>query len=92
VVASPADEEVAAFVGNEARIRGRVVAAKDGLVVVDLGVRPGIDPIARGEELLRSMRTDAPRGAGSAGDPERDAGGDPTRDAGGDPTRDTTPG
>jgi len=53
VLASPADADVAAFVGGEARIRGRVVAADDGLVVVDVGSR--LDPAAtveRAGELL----------------------------------------
>ncbi len=35
VVSSPIDAEVAAFVGGEARVRGRIVSAKDGIVVVD---------------------------------------------------------
>ncbi len=35
VVSSPVDAEVAAFVGGEARVRGRIVSAKDGIVVVD---------------------------------------------------------
>jgi tungstate transport system ATP-binding protein len=38
VVSSPMDAEVAAFVGGEARVRGRVVSVTDGLVVVDTRV------------------------------------------------------
>lgn len=52
VLAEPADDGVAGFVGAPAGIRGRVLAARDGLVVVDVGAgrRPGLS--ARAEELL----------------------------------------
>lgn len=53
VLAAPADDAVAGFVGAPAGIRGRVLAARDGLVVVDVGtgLRPGLS--ARAAELLR---------------------------------------
>ncbi len=35
ILADPADPDVAAFIGEETRIRGRIVSAKDGIVVVD---------------------------------------------------------
>jgi tungstate transport system ATP-binding protein len=56
VMSAPADEDVAAFVGTPAGIRGRVVAARDGLVVVDTGARPEPDLAARAEEMLRAAR------------------------------------
>jgi tungstate transport system ATP-binding protein len=56
VMGAPADEDVAAFVGTPAGIRGRVVAARDGLVVVDTGAQPEPDLAARAEELLRAAR------------------------------------
>jgi len=71
VMAQPADEDVAALVGAPAGIRGRVVAARDGLVVVDVGARPGPGLEARAEALLRA-----------AG--EHDVGGDAAGDRGPD--------
>jgi tungstate transport system ATP-binding protein len=56
VLTGPADADVAAFVGLEARIRGRVVAAADGLVVLDVGTRRGADRDAAAEALLRAAR------------------------------------
>jgi tungstate transport system ATP-binding protein len=56
VLTDPADADVAAFVGLEARIRGRVVAAADGLVVLDVGARRGADHDAAAEALLRAAR------------------------------------
>jgi ABC-type sulfate/molybdate transport systems ATPase subunit len=56
VLTDPADADVAAFVGLEARIRGRVVAAADGLVVLDVGTRRGADRDAAAEALLRAAR------------------------------------
>jgi tungstate transport system ATP-binding protein len=41
VVSSPVDADVAAFVGGEARVRGRIVSAADGLVVVDTRTEKG---------------------------------------------------
>jgi tungstate transport system ATP-binding protein len=57
VLAAPADEDVAAFVGVEARIRGRVVAAADGLVVIDVGGgrRGDADRGADAAALLRAV-------------------------------------
>ena len=52
VMAAPADDDVAAFVGAPAGIRGRVVAARGDLVVVDVGPRPAPDAAERAEELL----------------------------------------
>ena len=56
VLTDPADADVAAFVGLEARIRGRVVAAADGLVVLDVGARRGADRDAAAEALLQAAR------------------------------------
>ncbi len=53
VMAAPADEDVASFVGAPTGVRGRVVAARDGLVVVDTGARAEPDLPARADELLR---------------------------------------
>jgi tungstate transport system ATP-binding protein len=58
VLASPVDGDVAAFVGGETRIRGRVVAAADGLVV-DVGFTRDPDAVARAGALLREARPDA---------------------------------
>ena len=65
VMAAPADEEVAAFVGAPAGIRGRVVAARGDLVVVDVGALAAQDVTERAVELLRSTaeRPDAARTA-----------------------------
>jgi len=52
VMAAPADDEVAAFTGAPSGIRGRVVASRGGLVVVDTGAAPGTDLPARAEALL----------------------------------------
>ncbi len=52
VMAAPADDDVAAFIGAPAGIRGRVVAARGDLVVVDVGPRPAPDAAERAEELL----------------------------------------
>ena len=54
VMATPADDEVAAFIGAPAGIRGRVVAVRDGLVVVDTGARPGADLPARATAMLEA--------------------------------------
>jgi tungstate transport system ATP-binding protein len=66
VMAAPADADVAAFVGSPAEVRGRVVAARDGLVVVDVGGRPEPGLAARADELLQAatkMPDDRPEGA-----------------------------
>jgi ABC-type sulfate/molybdate transport systems ATPase subunit len=54
VLTDPADADVAAFVGLEARIRGRIVAARDGLVVLDVGARGEADLEAQAAALLAS--------------------------------------
>lgn len=41
VMAAPVDADVAAFIGGEARVRGRIVSAADGLVVVDTRANGG---------------------------------------------------
>ncbi len=41
LMAAPADGDVAAFIGGEARVRGRIVSAKDGIVVVDTRTERG---------------------------------------------------
>jgi tungstate transport system ATP-binding protein len=68
LLAAPTDGDVAAFVGAPAGIRGRVLAARDGLVVVDLGTRRGPDAATRAEALLRATaetrRTASRSGAG----------------------------
>ena len=56
VMAAPADADVAAFVGTPADVRGRVVAARDGLVVVDMGARPQPGLEVEAEGLLRAAR------------------------------------
>ena len=58
VVASPADADVAAFLGTEARVRGRVVAAGDGLVLVEVGPQSDRDVAARVATLMQSIRPD----------------------------------
>jgi tungstate transport system ATP-binding protein len=75
VMALPADDDVAAFLGAPSGIRGRVVAARDGLVVVDVCARAGPDLPARAEALLEaaSVAPEAPR----AHDGEVGAGGHP---------------
>jgi tungstate transport system ATP-binding protein len=67
VMASPADDEVAAIVHAEARVRGRVVASDDGLVVVDTGAGSGREVEGLARRLLDEAR--AP-----AGEPEDDSG------------------
>jgi len=52
VMAEPADEGVAAFLGTPAGVRGRVVAARDGLVVVDTSARPQPDLRLRTDAIL----------------------------------------
>ncbi len=59
-MASPVDEDVAALMGTEARVRGRVVASEDGLVVVDTGAGSGQDVDARARRLLDANRSEAP--------------------------------
>ena len=47
VLSSPADADVAAFVGVETRVRGRIVSVADGLVTVDTRANGGGPPGAR---------------------------------------------
>ena len=54
VMASPVDAEVAAVVSAEARVRGRVVASEDGLLVVDTGAGSRQDVGVRARRLLAS--------------------------------------
>ncbi len=56
VMASPVDAEVAALVQIEARVRGHVVVADDGLVVVDTGTGSGRDVEGRARRLLDAAR------------------------------------
>jgi len=58
--AEPADEEVASIMAAEARIRGRIVASEDGLVVVDTGAGSGRDVDARARRMLDAGRSESP--------------------------------
>ena len=55
-MASPVDEDVAALVQIETRVRGHVVASDDGLVVVDTGTGSGRDVEGRARRLLDATR------------------------------------
>jgi tungstate transport system ATP-binding protein len=70
VLASPLDADVAAFIGGETKIRGRVVAAEDGLVVVDVGPTRDPDAVARAAALLRASRPDGDGASRPDGDAE----------------------
>jgi tungstate transport system ATP-binding protein len=61
LMAAPVDDDVAAFVGAATGIRGRVVAARGDLVVVDVGPRPSPDAAERAEELLDAARPEQGR-------------------------------
>jgi ABC-type proline/glycine betaine transport system ATPase subunit len=63
VMHAPSDEDVAAFVGAPAGIRGRVLAARDGLVVIDTGAGRRADLSERAEALLRTAVEQPPGGA-----------------------------
>ncbi len=67
VAEAPVDEEVAAIMAAEARVRGRIVASAGGLVVVDTGSGHGTDD----DEALASRLLDA---ALAEADAEADAG------------------
>jgi len=54
--AAPADDDVAAIMAAEDRVRGHIVAAEDGLVVVDTGVGSGQDVEGRARSLLDAAR------------------------------------
>ena len=56
VMASPVDADVAALMDIQTRVRGRVVASEDGLVVVDTGARSGRDVEERAQRLLDANR------------------------------------
>jgi ABC-type sulfate/molybdate transport systems ATPase subunit len=58
VMSSPLDADVARLMVPDARIRGRVVASRDGLVVVDVGSRADSAVEAHAAEMLRSVRPD----------------------------------
>jgi ABC-type proline/glycine betaine transport system ATPase subunit len=57
---SPIDAEVAALMDIQARVRGRVVASEDGLVVVDTGAGSGRDVEDRARRLLDANRATTP--------------------------------
>jgi tungstate transport system ATP-binding protein len=57
---SPVDAEVAALMDIQARVRGRVVASEDGLVVVDTGAGSGRDVEDRARQLLDANRVTTP--------------------------------
>ena len=59
-MASPVDADVAALTGTETRVRGRVVASEDGLVVVDTGAGSGRDVEDRALRLLDANRAQLP--------------------------------
>lgn len=61
VEADPVDSEVAAIMDAEARVRGHIVAAEDGLVVVDTGTGSRRDVEERARGLLDEAR--GPRGS-----------------------------
>jgi len=56
VMASPVDADVAALMDIQTRVRGRVVASEDGLVVVDTGAGSGRDVEERAQRLLDANR------------------------------------
>jgi tungstate transport system ATP-binding protein len=58
--ANPVDEEVASIMAAEARVRGRIVASEDGLVVVDTGAGSGADVEDRARRMLDANRSEVP--------------------------------
>ena len=58
VLAAPVDAEVAAFVGADTRIPGRVVAGRDGLVTVEVGAHriEAVSALAHGGRVLCCLR------------------------------------
>jgi molybdopterin-binding protein len=58
VLAAPVDAEVAAFVGAETRIPGRIVEAREGLAIVDAGehVIEAVSALGRGGRVLCCLR------------------------------------
>jgi tungstate transport system ATP-binding protein len=79
VQAAPVDEEVAAVMGTSARVRGRVVASEDGLVVVDTGAGSGRDVGERARRLLDEARGSPGPRPGGPGSPA--VGGEPSAGA-----------
>jgi tungstate transport system ATP-binding protein len=70
--AAPVDDEVASIMAAEARVRGRIVASDDGLVVVDTGAGSREDVEGRGRRLLdmaRDMARAAEQASASDGGP-----------------------
>ncbi len=94
VLAAPVDAEVAAFVGTETRLPGRVVASGDGLATVEVGdhLIQAVSSLERGGRVLACLRPEdvtiwadpgaggGPAPGGEAGRPPGPAG--PGRDAG----------
>ena len=68
VQAAPIDEEVAAVMGTAERVRGRVVASADGLVVVDTGAGSGVDVEERAQRMLARARGEDVAGRDASGD------------------------
>ena len=93
VLAAPVDAEVAAFVGTETRLPGRVVASGDGLATVEVGdhLIQAVSSLERGGRVLACLRPEdvtiwadpgaggGPAPGGEAGRPPGPAG--PGRDA-----------
>ena len=58
VLAEPLDEDVAAFVGAETRLRGRVISSEEGVAVVDVGGMhvEAVSALAPGRRQHRTSR------------------------------------
>src|SRR5664279_455239 len=58
VLAEPLDEDVAAFVGVETRLRGRVISSEEGVAVVDVGGMhvEAVSALAPGRDVLCCLR------------------------------------
>ncbi len=58
VLTAPLDEDVAAFVGAETRLPGRVVSSEEGVAVVDVGGMhvEAVSPLAPGRAVLCCLR------------------------------------
>ena len=58
VLAEPLDEDVAAFVGAETRLRGRVISSEEGVAVVDVGGMhvEAVSALAPGRDVLCCLR------------------------------------
>jgi hypothetical protein len=66
-MAAPADDDVAAVIGALAGLRGRVVAARDGLVVIDLGTGSDADVQALAEDLIDTVQRGEAAGQATVG-------------------------